>query len=51
MESKICAQLYSLLKTNQKRSAEVLKQMSEIGFDGVELMGTDPCGMTTQEYK
>ncbi|MBB5263133.1 sugar phosphate isomerase/epimerase [Catenibacillus scindens] len=51
MESKICAQLYSLLKTNQKRSAEVLKQMSEIGFDGVELMGTDTCGMTTQEYK
>ncbi len=51
MKSKIYAQLYSLLRTNQARSREVLAQLSEIGFDGVELMGTNTCGMTTAEYK
>lgn len=51
MKSKIYAQLYSLLKTNQARSREVLEQLSEIGYDGVELMGTNTCGMTTAEYK
>ena len=51
MGSLIGAQLYSLLKTNQKRSLEVLRQMSEIGFECVELMGTDMGGMTTAEYR
>lgn len=51
MKSMICAQLYSLLRTNQKRSVEVLRQLSEIGFDGVELMGTNTCGMSTEDYK
>ena len=51
LKGKICAQLYTLLKTNVSRSMEVLKQLSEIGFDGVELMGTFTGGMSTQEYK
>ena len=51
LKGKICAQLYTLLKTNQTKSIEVLKQLSEIGFDGVELMGTFTGNMTTQEYK
>lgn len=51
LKGKVCAQLYCLLKTNQSKSIEVLKQLSEIGFDGVELMGTFTGNMTTQEYK
>ena len=51
MSGKVYAQLYSLLKTNQTRSVEVLRQMSEIGYDGVELMGSNTCGMTTEEYR
>ena len=51
MKSKIYSQLYSILTTNQARSIEALKQLSEIGFDGVELMGTNTCGLTTEEYK
>lgn len=51
MKGKIYAQLYSILKTNQKRSLEALRQLSEIGYDGVELMGTNTCGMSNDEYK
>lgn len=51
LKGKIYAQLYTLLRTNSARSVEVLKQLSDIGFDGVELMGTNTCGMTNQEYK
>ncbi len=50
-KSKIYAQLYTILRTNQARSLEALKQISEIGFAGVELMGTNTCGLTTEEYK
>jgi len=51
LKGKVCAQLYCLLKTNQSKSIEVLKQLSDIGFDGVELMGTFTGNMTTREYK
>lgn len=51
MKGKIYAQLYSILKTNQKRSLEALQQLAEIGYDGVELMGTNTCGLTKEEYK
>ena len=51
MKGKIYAQLYSILKTNQKRSLEALRQLSEIGYDRVELMGTNTCGMSNDEYK
>ena len=51
MKGKIYAQLYSILKTNQKRSLEALRELSEIGYDGVELMGTNTCGMTKEEYR
>lgn len=51
MKGKIYAQLYSILKTNQKRSLEALRQLSKIGYDGVELMGTNTCGMSNDEYK
>lgn len=51
MKGKVYAQLYSLLRTNQKDLIPSLKTMSEIGFDGVELMGTYTAGMTIPEYR
>ncbi len=51
MKKKVYAQLYSLLKTNQEELIPTLKQLSEIGYDGVELMGTYTAGMSIQEYK
>ncbi len=51
MKNKVYAQLYSMLRTNQKNLIPVLKTISEIGYDGVELMGTYTAGMSIQEYK
>ena len=51
MKSKIYSQLYSILKTNQKRSLEALRQLSEIGYAGVELMGTNTCGLSNADYR
>lgn len=51
MKNKVYAQLYSLLRTNQEDLIPSLKKMSEIGFDGVELMGTYMAGMKISEYK
>lgn len=51
MKNKVYAQLYSLLRTNQEDLVKSLEKISEIGYDGVELMGTYTAGMTIQEYK
>lgn len=51
MENKVYAQLYSLLRTNQKDLISSLEKISEIGYDGVELMGTYTAGMSISEYK
>lgn len=51
MNGKVYAQLYSLLRTNQKDLIPSLEKMSEIGYDGVELMGTYTAGMSVPEYK
>ncbi|MBT1166367.1 sugar phosphate isomerase/epimerase family protein [Bifidobacterium simiarum] len=51
MKHKVYAQLYSLLRTNQKDLIPALKTMSEIGYDGVELMGTYTAGMSIEEYR
>ncbi len=51
MEGKVYSQLYSLLRTNQKDLIPTLEKFSEIGYDGVELMGTYTAGMSIQEYK
>lgn len=51
MKNKVYAQLYSLLRTNQKDLIPSLEKMSEIGYDGVELMGTYTAGLSIPEYK
>lgn len=51
MENKVYAQLYSLLRTNQKDLIQSLETLSAIGYDGVELMGMNTAGMTIPEYK
>lgn len=48
---KVYAQIYSLLRTNQKDLVKSLKELSEIGYDGVELMGTYTAGMTIPTYR
>ena len=51
MKDKVYAQLYSLLRTNQKDLIHSLEKISEIGYDGVELMGTYTAGLGISEYK
>lgn len=41
MDMKVCLQLYSLAKHGVKGLEELLKQSSEIGYDGVELLKHD----------
>ncbi len=53
MQGKVYAQLYSILKTNQDLTVPALKSFSEIGYDGVELMGVaiaNTGGMSIPEY-
>lgn len=51
MKNKVYAQLYSLLRTNQKDLVKSLETFSSIGYDGVELMGTNTAGMSGSEYR
>lgn len=51
MKNKVYAQLYSLLRTNQEDLITSLEKISEIGYDGVELMGTYTAGMSVGEYR
>ena len=51
MQNKVYAQVYSLLRTFPQGLKEALKYFSEVGYDGVELIGTNTDGMTVEELK
>lgn len=51
MKNKVYAQLYSLLRTNQKDLVKSLETFSDIGYDGVELMGINMAGMSVSKYR
>ena len=53
MDGKVFAQLYSLITTNNATEyvLPALEALSEIGYDGVELMGANDCGMTPEGFR
>ena len=48
---KVYAQTYSLLRQEREGILEALKTISEIGYDGVELIGQNTGGLSTAEFK
>ncbi|HCM5830593.1 sugar phosphate isomerase/epimerase family protein [Klebsiella pneumoniae] len=51
MNNKVYIQLYSILKTRQEDLLSALHDISKIGYDGVELMGTYTGGLTPRGLK
>ena len=51
MEKKVYAQVYSLLKTQRDGILTALGNLSAIGYDGVELMGTLTDGVSQDTFK
>lgn len=51
MDKKVYAQVYSLIRTFPQGLKDALKFFSEVGYDGVELIGTNTDGMTQDEFK
>lgn len=41
MENKVYSQVYSILKTSKEGVLDAIKGLAEIGFDGIEAMGTN----------
>jgi len=51
MQNKVFAQLYSIVRQEREGHIEALKRFSEIGYDGVELLGYNTNGLTIEEYR
>ena len=51
MQYKVFAQLYSLVRQEREGHIDALRQISEIGYDGVELLGYNTNGLTIEEYR
>ena len=51
IEGKVFAQLYSLVRQEREGHIEAFRQLSEIGYDGVELLGNNTNGLPFDEYK
>lgn len=51
MKKKVFAQLYSIVRQEREGHLEALRNLSEIGYDGVELLGYNTNGLSVSEYK
>jgi len=51
MQKKVYAMLFSLVRLNKDGHLEALKQLSEIGYDGVELLGNNTAGLSRADFK
>lgn len=51
MKDKVFAQLYSLVRQEREGHIEAFRQLSEIGYDGVELLGYNTNGLSLEEYR
>ena len=53
LDGKVFAQLYSLISTNNvtENVLPALEVLSKIGYDGVELMGANTCGMSVEGFR
>ena len=50
MQNKVYAQVYSLIRTFSEGLIDALKYFSEIGYDGVELIGTNTGDLSEDEF-
>ena len=48
---KIQAQIYSIIRQNREGVLEALKTISQIGYDGVELIGNNTGGLSIADFK
>lgn len=51
MKDKVYAQVYSLIRTFPEGLADALRYFSEVGYDGVELVGSNTDGLTVEEFQ
>lgn len=51
MKDKVYAQVYSMIRTFPEGLVDALKYFSEVGYDGVELVGSNTDGLTLEEFK
>lgn len=49
--NKVYAQIYSLIRVSNEDILEALKTLSDIGYDGVEGIGTNTGGLSVSEFK
>ena len=50
MKDKVYSQVYSILKTSREGVLEAIKGLAEIGFDGIEAMGTNTGGLSREDF-
>ena len=51
MEGKVYAQVYSLIRVERDGLIEALKELSRIGYDGVEIISDNSGGLSIDEFK
>lgn len=51
MKDKVYAQVYSMIRTFPDGLIDALKYFSEVGYDGVELVGANTDGLTVAEFQ
>lgn len=51
IEGKVFIQLYSIVRQEREGHLEVFRKLSEIGYDGVELLGYNTNGLSFEDYK
>ncbi len=51
MTDKVYAQVYSMIRTFPEGLVDALKYFSEVGYDGVELIGANTDGLTLDEFQ
>ena len=51
MKDKVFVQLYSIVRQEREGHLEVFRRMSEIGYDGIELLGNNTNGLSYNEYR
>ena len=51
INGKVFIQLYSIVRQEREGHLEVFRKLSEIGYDGVELLGYNTNGLSFEDYK
>lgn len=51
MEGKVYAQVYSLIRVERDGLIDALKELSRIGYDGVEIISDNSGGLSLDEFK